>query len=348
LLPWRGWRRTQDRKGLNTVNAPRPAATYASSSGRCEDVLAGCVFCGLGVRDLVGVDVPVRGRWRTWSKRVPVGRLIFPRFPALTAFAVTAVVWGRAGVRDLLARMARWRRSCRRDRGPDHLRRGDGLARLRAADAAAPPRCSRRHASDHPIWAVWHLPYFSTVATTAISFRSGTSASSSASPAARSCSLQRHGRQHPRLRGLARPLQPRHQHRRGHRDDPGGHDRLHLCPDFPTRQVRIARADVAKRRFSVPAEAPHRRPGFPAPPFLSQPLGVRTGRERRWASRLPRSSFAPGQRRRPGRGHRTLAGHHRDGAGQIRPAAGNGGAAAQAARVAVRSWLTRSSKPARQ
>ena len=29
--------------------------------------------------------------------------------PALAAFAVTAVVWGRMGVRDLLARMARWR-----------------------------------------------------------------------------------------------------------------------------------------------------------------------------------------------------------------------------------------------
>jgi uncharacterized protein len=29
--------------------------------------------------------------------------------PALAAFVVTAAVWGRAGVRDLLARMARWR-----------------------------------------------------------------------------------------------------------------------------------------------------------------------------------------------------------------------------------------------
>src|SRR5204863_7140781 len=29
--------------------------------------------------------------------------------PALAAFVVTAVVWGRAGVRDVLARMARWR-----------------------------------------------------------------------------------------------------------------------------------------------------------------------------------------------------------------------------------------------
>jgi hypothetical protein len=28
--------------------------------------------------------------------------------PALAAFVVTAVVWGRAGVRDLLARMGRW------------------------------------------------------------------------------------------------------------------------------------------------------------------------------------------------------------------------------------------------
>ena len=36
---------------------------------------------------------------------------LFPRSlgPLLAAFAVTAgVVWGRAGVRDLLARMARW------------------------------------------------------------------------------------------------------------------------------------------------------------------------------------------------------------------------------------------------
>jgi hypothetical protein len=29
--------------------------------------------------------------------------------PALAALAVTALVWGRTGVRDLLARMARWR-----------------------------------------------------------------------------------------------------------------------------------------------------------------------------------------------------------------------------------------------
>jgi hypothetical protein len=40
----------------------RPAATYASSSDRREDVLAACVLRGLGVRDLVGVDVPVRRR----------------------------------------------------------------------------------------------------------------------------------------------------------------------------------------------------------------------------------------------------------------------------------------------
>ena len=29
--------------------------------------------------------------------------------PVLSAFAVTAVLWGRKGIRDLLARMARWR-----------------------------------------------------------------------------------------------------------------------------------------------------------------------------------------------------------------------------------------------
>lgn len=44
------------------------------------------------------------GKGVGWPTNVPA---LFG--PALAAFAVTAVVWGRVGVRDLLARMARWR-----------------------------------------------------------------------------------------------------------------------------------------------------------------------------------------------------------------------------------------------
>ena len=131
--------------------------------------------------------------------------------PALAAFAVTAVVWGRAGVRDLLARMARWRMPLRwwaatlsplaflavalavaaaigkLPRGSD-FGRYSGLPAIGVVPVAvivvlitfgeetgwrgfALPLLQRRHGAlaaallITPIWAVWHLPYFFTVAT---------------------------------------------------------------------------------------------------------------------------------------------------------------------------------------
>jgi membrane protease YdiL (CAAX protease family) len=131
--------------------------------------------------------------------------------PALAAFAVTAVVWGRAGVRDLLARMARWRMPLRwwaatlsplaflavalavaaaigkLPRGSD-FGRYSGLPAIGVVPVAvivvlitfgeetgwrgfALPILQRRHGAlaasllITPIWAVWHLPYFFTVAT---------------------------------------------------------------------------------------------------------------------------------------------------------------------------------------
>jgi uncharacterized protein len=131
--------------------------------------------------------------------------------PALAAFAVTAVVWGRAGVRDLLARMARWRMPLRwwaatlsplaflavalavaaaigkLPRGSD-FGRYSGLPAIGVVPAAvivvlitfgeetgwrgfALPLLQRRYGAlaaallITPIWAVWHLPYFFTVAT---------------------------------------------------------------------------------------------------------------------------------------------------------------------------------------
>jgi membrane protease YdiL (CAAX protease family) len=131
--------------------------------------------------------------------------------PALAALVVTALVWGRAGVRDLLARMARWRMPVRwwaatlspvvflgvalvvalaagkLPRGSD-FGRYSGLSAIGVVpvwviailitfgDEAgwrgfALPLLQRRHGAlaaallVTPIWAVWHLPYFFTVAT---------------------------------------------------------------------------------------------------------------------------------------------------------------------------------------
>jgi membrane protease YdiL (CAAX protease family) len=131
--------------------------------------------------------------------------------PALAAFVVTAVLWGRAGVRDLLARMARWRMPLRwwaatlsplaffgvalavalaagkLPRGSD-FGRYSGLSAIGVAPVLviailitfgeetgwrgfALPMLQRRHGAlaaallITPIWAVWHLPYFFTLAT---------------------------------------------------------------------------------------------------------------------------------------------------------------------------------------
>jgi membrane protease YdiL (CAAX protease family) len=131
--------------------------------------------------------------------------------PALAAFVVTAGVFGRAGVRDLLARMARWRLPVRwwaatlsplaflgvalavawaggtLPRGSD-FGRFSGLSAIGIVPVAviailitfgeetgwrgfALPLLQRRHGAlaaallVTPIWAVWHLPYFFTVAT---------------------------------------------------------------------------------------------------------------------------------------------------------------------------------------
>ena len=69
--------------------------------------------------------------------------------------------------------------------------------------------------------------------------------------------------------------------------------------------------------------------------FQNQADRWKTGRDLTNAQRVDLAVYdadratTPGQQRRPGRGRRTLAWHHRDGAGQIRPVAGNGGAAAR-------------------
>ena len=131
--------------------------------------------------------------------------------PGLAAFLVTAAVWGRAGVRDLLARMVCWRMPWRwwaaalsplafltaalalawitgdlpSTSGFGHY---SGLPALGVVPVAviailitfgeetgwrgfALPQLQRRHGAlaaallVTPIWAVWHLPYFFTVAT---------------------------------------------------------------------------------------------------------------------------------------------------------------------------------------
>jgi uncharacterized protein len=143
---------------------------------------------------------------------VSVGRRILPALlgPALAAFAVTAVVWGRAGVRDLRARMARWRMPWRwwaatlsplaflvvalavaaaigkLPRGSD-FGRYSGLPAIGVVPVAvvvvlgalgeetgwrgfALPLLQRRYGAlaaalrITPIWAVWHLPFFFSVA----------------------------------------------------------------------------------------------------------------------------------------------------------------------------------------
>ena len=130
--------------------------------------------------------------------------------PALAAFAVTAVVWGRAGVRDLLTRMAHWRLPLRwwaatlsplgflavalavaaaigkLPHGSDFGRYSGLPARGVVAVVAivilgalgeetgwrgfALPLLQRRYGAlaasllITPIWAVWHLPFFFSVA----------------------------------------------------------------------------------------------------------------------------------------------------------------------------------------
>jgi uncharacterized protein len=131
--------------------------------------------------------------------------------PALAAFVVTALVWGRASVRDLLARMARWRMPLRWWAATLSPLAFLGVALAVALAAGKLPRASdfglysglpaigvvpvaviailltfgeetgwrgfalpllqRRYSAlaaallITPIWAVWHLPYFFTVAT---------------------------------------------------------------------------------------------------------------------------------------------------------------------------------------
>jgi uncharacterized protein len=131
--------------------------------------------------------------------------------PALAALVVTALVWGRTGLRDLLARIARWRMPLRwwaaalspaaflgvalavasaagkLPRGSD-FGRYSGLSAIGVVPVCviailitfgeetgwrgfALPILQRRHGAlaaallITPIWAVWHLPYFFTVAT---------------------------------------------------------------------------------------------------------------------------------------------------------------------------------------
>jgi membrane protease YdiL (CAAX protease family) len=134
-----------------------------------------------------------------------------PVGPAIAALMVTALVWGRAGVRHLLARMARWRMPLqwfaatlsplaflgvalvaasaagKLSSGSD-FGRYSGLSAIGVVPVAviailitfgeetgwrgfALPLLQRRYGALSaallvtPIWAVWHLPYFFTVAT---------------------------------------------------------------------------------------------------------------------------------------------------------------------------------------
>jgi len=167
--------------------------------------------------------------------------------PALAALVVTAVVWGRAGVRDLLARIARWRMPLR---------------------WWAPPQRSRCRAADHPdlgrlapalLLHRHDLPGFPSGGLCRLRLR----------PRLRidraHLALQRYGRQHPRLCGLARPLQPRDWHRRRDRDDPGRHERVRLRASVLARRAGAACAPAwrsigprspAQRRAAVQASHP--------------------------------------------------------------------------------------------
>jgi len=131
--------------------------------------------------------------------------------PALAALVVTAVVWGRAGLRDLLARMVRWRMPLRWWAAALSPLAFLGVALIVASATSNVPRWSdfgrysglpamgtiavcvivilltfgeetgwrgfalpwlqRRYGAlaaallITPIWAVWHLPFFFTIAT---------------------------------------------------------------------------------------------------------------------------------------------------------------------------------------
>ena len=146
-----------------------------------------------------------------------------------------------------------------------------------------------------PIWALWHLPYFFTVTTYRgfapvgyVGFVFGLACGSIVLTW-----LYNGRRQHPRLRDLARPLQPRNRHRRGHQHDPGGHQRLRLRPGVPARRVRTARAQAGR---TVDPRPPPRRGPPPAlqrdPPLINCSASMRR-RERRWASAPPRSPCEP-------------------------------------------------------
>ena len=151
------------------------------------------------------------------------------------------------------------------DRDPDHLRRGDGVARLRAADVATPPRRSRRRAARHPdlgrlapavLLHRRHLPRFRPP--------SVTSASSSALRAARSCSpgstTVRAAASSPvrcgtasSTSGRAPPAPPRRFR--------GSRARSSTSKRCCWSGSSCGRAGVEKHRSSAPAEAARRRPG---------------------------------------------------------------------------------------
>lgn len=91
------WRTTASRNARHSKTDAAKSWTLASFVA-----LAYAVSWVWAFPFVAAVDVIEKGvGWPTYCPRL-LG-------PALAAFVVTPAVWGRAGARDLLARMARWR-----------------------------------------------------------------------------------------------------------------------------------------------------------------------------------------------------------------------------------------------
>ena len=182
-----------------------PMAAAIRRSPLASFVALACAFSWAWMLPLVGTGEVVR-KGVGWPTHFPA--LLGP---AVAALVVTAVLWGRAGVRDLLARMARWRiplrwwaatlsplaflgvalavalASGKLPRGSD-FGRYSGLSAIGVVPVwviailitfgeetgwrgFALPMLQRRHGAlaaallITPIWAVWHLPFFFTLAT---------------------------------------------------------------------------------------------------------------------------------------------------------------------------------------
>ena len=281
--------------------------------------------------------------------------------PALAAFVVTALVWGRGGVRDLLGRIGLWRMPARwwaatlspfaflgvalavalaagTLPGWSDFDRFSGLPAIGVLPIAvfvvlaafgeeigwrgfALPQLQRRHGAlaaallVTPIWAVWHVPLFFTVATYR-DFAPVGYIGFVLRPRLRldrpHLALQRDRRQHPRLCGLARRVQPRKWNGRRRRDDRGGHEHLRDGSGVPARRAGAARSEA---RHRVGSRSPANERPVPGVAVLFSrrcPRRTRHARARRPHAR-PRPSSRdrrhvlggrPATARRPGRGAR--------------------------------------------